>query len=283
MPNTIFQVELHRVLGCKIVFWKLNPAVEDGDCVCVLQLGVRGARAMTLRAHSVPFGAQQLRMFPAVRIVASGAALLKSRLVKNSLVSLFGLIDVTIQADVNGIRLGKCARLSGVRIVAIRAISLGSRMLELRLLDLVGLFGMTPDANVFDLRLGENDLPVLGSFVADLAQLLAEGRMHKSLHELRLNRLVRIVTGHAIGFAKGLPTVRLDQARVAGVVTFKTERRRGFRKVMGEFRIRFVARLVRDVAGIATQVESLVPASTLGNVQPRLVASQTQVLGGRGT
>jgi len=93
---------------------------------------------------------------------------------------------------------------------------------------------------------------------------------------------VGIVTGHTIRFAKGLPIVRLDQACVAGVMTFKTEGGRGFRKVIGEYGIRFVARLVRDVTGIAAQVESLVPASALGDVQPRLVAGQTEVFGGSG-
>lgn len=282
MPNSIFQVELHRVLGCEIIFGKLDLAVEDGDCACVLQLWVGGTRAMTFRTHAVAFRPQELRMFPAMRVVAGRAALLKSRLVENFLVSLFGLIDVTIQADVHGVGLGKSAGLSGMRVVAVGAIALSSRVLELRLLNLVGLFGMTPDANIFDLRLGQNDFSVLGRLMTDFAQLLAEGRMHESLHQLGLEGLVGIVTGHAIGFAEGLPIVRLDQACVAGVVTFKTESGRGFRKVIGEFRIRFVARLVRDVAGIATQVESLVPASTLGDVQPRFVTGQTEVLCGRG-
>ena len=221
-------------------------------------------------------------MFAAVRIVAGRAALLKSRLVENFLVALFRLIDVTIQTDVHGVGLGKCAGLSGMRIVAVGAIALSSGMLELRLLNLVGLFGMTPDANVFDLRLGQNDFSVPGRLMTDFAQLLAEGRMHESLHQLGLEGLVGIVTGHAIGFAKGLAIVCLDQACVAGVMTFKAERGRGFRKVIGEYRIRFVARLVRDVAGIATEVESLVSASTLGDVQPRRVAGQTEVLGGSG-
>jgi len=121
-------------------------------------------------------------MFAAMRIVAGRAALLKSRLVENFLVALFRLIDVTIQADVHGVGLGKCAGLSGMGIVAVGAIALSSGMLEFRLLNLVGLFGMTADANVFDLRLGQNDFSVSGRLMTDFAQLFAEGRMHESLH-----------------------------------------------------------------------------------------------------
>lgn len=241
MPKSILQVELHRVLGCEIVLRKLDLSVEDGDCVCVLQLGMGGTGAMTLRTHAVAFRPEELRMFPAVGIVASCATLLKSRLVENFLVSLLRLIDVTIQADINGVGLGKGARFSSMWIVAVGAIALSSGMLELRLLNLVGLLGMTPGANVFDLRLSQNDFSVLGRLMADFAQLLAEGRMHESLHQLGLEGLMGIVTGQAIGFAKGLPIVCLDQACVASVVTFKTKRRRRFRKVIGEFRIRLVA------------------------------------------
>jgi hypothetical protein len=223
MSSSIFQVELHRALGREIIFGKLDLAVEDGDRVCVLQLRVGGTRAMTFRTHAVALCPQEFWMFAAVRIVASRAALLKSGLMENFLVSLFRLIDVTIQADVHRVGLGKCARLSGMRIVAVGAIALSTGMLELRLLNLFGLLGMTSDTDVFDLRLGENHFPILRRLVTDFTQLLAEGRVHESLHELRLEGLVGIVTGHAIGFAEGLPVVRLDQASVAGVVTLKAE------------------------------------------------------------
>ena len=55
MPNSIFKVELDRVLGGEIIFGKLDLSVEYGNCVCVLQFWVGGTRAMTFRAHAVAF------------------------------------------------------------------------------------------------------------------------------------------------------------------------------------------------------------------------------------
>lgn len=94
---------------------------------------------MTLGADIVAVGTKQLWALGAVRVMARGASLSKRGLVQNLLILLLGLIDVTIQADVDSIGLGKCGRPSGMRIVAISAVALRSGMLKFRLLNLVGL------------------------------------------------------------------------------------------------------------------------------------------------
>ena len=220
-------------------------------------------------------------MLGSVRIMASRASLLEGRLMKDFLVLLVGLIRVTIQANVDAIRLRKPARLAGVWVVAVSAIALRSEMLELGLLDLVGLLGMAADAEVFHFRLRQHDFSVLGRFVTDFAELFSKRRMRESLHQLGLRRLVRIVTGDAIGFCERLPLVRFDQVLVVRIVTVEAKRRRGLSEMKCELGIRFVARLVRDVTGVASEIENVMPASSLGRIQTCLVTVETEVFGGR--
>jgi hypothetical protein len=234
---------------------------------------------VALGADIVSVGAQQFRALSAVRVMTGGASLSERGLVQHLLILLLGLIDVTIQADVDGIGLGKCGRPSGVRVVAIGAVALRSGMLELRLLNSVSLIRVTSDADVPDLRLRQYDFSVLGRFVADFAEFFAKGRMHESLHQLGLRRLVRVVTGYAVGFGEGLPRVCLYQFFIVRVVAIKTECGRRLRQMKCKFWIRPVARFVRDVAGIATQIEGLMPASTLGRIESRLVTIEAKVLG----
>jgi len=152
-------------------------------------------------------------------------------------------------------------------------------MLELRLLDLVSLIRVAADAEVFHLCLRQNDFSVLGRFMADLAELFAERRMHECLHQLGLHRLVRIVTGNAISFSERLPFMGLDQALVIRIVTVEAKRWRGLGEMKRELGVRLVPRLVRDVTGVASQIESIVPASTLGRIQACLVTGEAEVLG----
>ena len=138
---------------------------------------------------------------------------------------------------------------------------------------------MTSDTNVPNLGLRQYDFPVLGSFVADFAKLLAKGRMHESLHQLGLRRLMRVVTGYAVSLGERLPSVRLHQFFIACIVAIKTECGRRLRQMECKFWIRPVARFVRDVASIATQIEGLMPASALGRIESRLVTIEAKVLG----
>ena len=210
------------------------------------------------------------------------ASLSEGRLVQDFLVLLLGLIDVTIQADVDGIRLGESRRPSGMRVVAIGAVALRARMLKFRFLNFVGLVRVTSDTNVPDLRLRQHDFSVLRSFVADFAKLFAEGRMHEGLHQLGLGGLMRIVARHAVGLGEGLPRVCLHQVFIVSIVAIETECRRRFRQMKCNLWIRLVARLVRDVAGIATQIESFVSASALGRIEAGLVTIEAKILVGRG-
>jgi len=59
----------------------------------------------------------------AVRIVASGAALLERGLMHMLLLALLRLLAVTAQANRNRVRFGEARRAAGVRIVAVGAIA----------------------------------------------------------------------------------------------------------------------------------------------------------------
>lgn len=103
--------------------------------------------------------------------------------------------------------------------------------------------------------------------------------MQESLHQLGLSGLVRVVTSHTVGLGERLTTMRLDESSIRSVMAVETQRRSSLRQVIGKFRIRFVTRLVRGVTGVATEIESGVPAAVLRNVKARVVAAQAEVLG----
>ena len=94
-----------------------------------------------------------------------------------------------------------------------------------------------------------------------------ERRMCKLLHQLRLRRLVRIVTLNAIGGSEWLPLMRLDQARVFYVVAIDAQRWRGFRQVIVELQLAALACLVDSVASLAAHIERGVTAAFLRNIQ----------------
>ena len=228
----------------------------------------------------MPCGPQQLGIVAAVRLVAGGAALAERRLVQVRLLHLLRLLTVAGQAGVNRIGLQEARRLSGVRIVAGDAFALRARMLHLRLLDLLCLLAVAGNAEGLGVALGQHDLAVLGRRVTGVAAPAGERRMRERLHQLGLRRLVRIVALHAVGGGERLPLVRLDQARVLGIVAIEAQRRSRLGQVIVELDLALLADLVGDVASLATHVQRGVPAALLGNVQSLGVAAQAEVLVG---
>jgi len=143
-------------------------------------------------------------------------------LVVMRLLELVSLVAVAGEACRNRVRLQEARRLAGVRIVAGNAITLRAGVLDLRLLDLLRLLAVTSDAQSLGVALGQHDLAILCRRMARFAAPAFEWRMGEGLQQMRLRRLVRIVTLHAIGSSKWLPLMRLDQGRVLRVVAVKT-------------------------------------------------------------
>jgi hypothetical protein len=107
MSHAIFQFEPHDLLLDEVVLGDPNFAPEEREHVSTFQFLVSCSRAVTLHADRVSIGTQQLWAFAAVRVMACSTTLLKGGLVQDTLVLLICLIDVTVQANVDGIRLRK--------------------------------------------------------------------------------------------------------------------------------------------------------------------------------
>jgi len=137
------------------------------------------------------------------------------------------------------------------------------------------------DAEIFHLCLRQDNFPILRRFVADIAELFPKRRMQEHLHQLGLRRLVWIVAGNTISFAEGLSFVSFHQALVFRVMTVEAKGWRGLAQMKCKLGIRLVARFVRDVTGVASQIERVMPAAALGRIEACLVAVETKIFGGR--
>ena len=277
MSGATGQVKAHDLLFGKVVFRKLDLAIEDREHMSALVHRVTHAGAMALRAKCIALGPQQFWALATVRIVTGRTTLFEHRLVQDPLVLQFSLIGVAIQADVDRILLGIASRLAGMGVMAVCAIALGAFMFELRGFNSGGLLRMTARAECLDVLLREHDFAIQGGRVADIAELLAEWWMQERLHQLGATRLVRIVAAHAIGFRKRLPLVSLNQGRVSGVVAIQAKRRSTLGEMEGKLRIRSVPAFVSCMARVASQVESFVTAAALWNTHPGLVATQAEI------
>lgn len=239
-----------------------------------------GVGAVTFQTQLVRFcRAQQVLVFSPMRLVASGAALVECGLVQIFLFVLFGLFGVTGQADVDGVRLGESRRLSSMGVMAIHAIAGGAGVLHLGFFNLLGFFRVARQAQFLGGSRRQNDFSVLGCLVATGTGILAtvEGGMHERLHQLRLGRLVRIVTGEAIGAGKRLILMSLRQIGVLRVVAIHAKSRRILGQMEIGFAVAFIARLMSGVAGRATHVERHMATSALRNVDALRVAGQTEI------
>src|SRR5208337_2349821 len=128
--------------------------------------------AVALQAQRVGLiDPQQVLVIVAVRIMADGATLLESWLVRVHLLALLRLLAVTAQANRHRVRLGEARRAAGVRVVAVGAIARRARMLHLRLLDLLSLVGVASDAYLLGGGLSQDNLAILGRLVAGIARL----------------------------------------------------------------------------------------------------------------
>ena len=164
-----------------------------------------------------------------------------------------------------------------MRTVTIRAVSQRARVLHFRFIDLLCLVGVASDAKVLRRGLRQNDLAVFRWLVAEIALLFTEGRVNERLHQIRTLRLMWVMACQAIRIFERLVLVRFCEIAVLDVMAIEAKRRNRLGQVELEFAIWAVAGLVRDVAGIAADVERCVAASLVGNIQPLGMAIEAEV------
>src|SRR5271166_3771955 len=91
---------------------------------------------------------------------------------------------------------------------------------------------------------------------------------------------MRIVALHAIGSGERLSLMRLDQARVLGIMAIDAQCRSRLGQVIIEPDLALLADLVSDVASVAAHIQRRVPNALLRNIESLLVAGQTEVFVG---
>jgi hypothetical protein len=162
-------------------------------------------------------------------------------------------------------------------IVAIGTITHRTRVLNLGLFDLLGLLGVTGNAKRLGIGLRQYDLAVFGRRVAGVALPAGKGCVRELRHQFWLSGLMRIVAGEAVSLINWLILVRLGDGRILRIVAIDAQRRRIFGQMEVELTLAALARLVRNVARVATHIERSVPAAALGHIHAGVVAAQTQV------
>lgn len=212
-----------------------------------------------------------------MRLVTSGATLRECWLVVVGLLPRIGDIAVTGQADFDGVGFGQARLPAGVGTVAIGAIACGAGMGNFGGLDQFSFVVVAGNAQRFDVGLGQHDFSVFGGRVANLALLVSEGRMREFRQQLGRGGFVGVVTAHAIRGLEGLVLVRLLQVGTLDIMTVEAQRRRRLGEVIVELDFPDLSRLMCGVAGIATHVESGVPAAFLGNIEAGRVATKAEV------
>ncbi len=222
---------------------------------------------MALQTQLVRTGKpQQVGVVSAVRLMASGAALLKCRLVQVLFLVLFGLLGVAAQADIHRIGLRESGRTASMGIVAIGAFTHRTRVLNLGLLDLLGLLGVTGNAKRLGIGLRQHNLAVLRRGMAGVTLSAGKGRVRELRHQLWLSGLVRIVAGEAVGLVDRLVLMRFANGCVLRIVAVDAQRRGVFGQMEVELALAGLAGLMRDVAGVAAHIERRVPAAALGHI-----------------
>ena len=210
-------------------------------------------------------------------LVTGRAALLECRLVSVGLLPLVRLIGVASQAYRHGVRLRESWRISGVRIVTVSAFARRARMLNLRLFNLFRLVGVASEAELFRRRRDQDNLAILRWGVAGITLATREWRMRELCHQFLAGRLVRIVTGQAIGGAKGLTLVRLDQGRILRIMAINAQRRSILCQMEVKFAVAASPRLMCDVAGVATHIQRRVATAFFRNIDADFMTTQTDI------
>ena len=273
-----FQGQRYNSVLREVVFGKFHASVEDCNQVLGLQFFRIPLWPMAFEAEGVrSTGAQQVVIVPAVWSVAGGASLLECRLVAIWFLACVRDIAVAAQADIDGIRLRKSWLTAGVRAVTIRAIAGGAGMLNLCGVDQLSLIVMAGYAQSLGIGLRENDFPVLGRSVADLALLVGERWVGKLGHQLGSSGLVRIVAAYAVRSLEGLVLVRLLQVSILHIMAVDAEGRGRLGQVIVELYLAYLAGFVRGVARVAAHIEGSMAAAFLGNIQAGIVAAQAEI------
>ena len=119
--------------------------------------------------------------------------------------------------------------------------------------------------------------PSLAAAMARVALLACKRIVHERLHQLGRPGLMRVVALQAVGLLERLIPVSFDDRRIFQVVAVNAQRGSVLNQVIGEFTLGRIARLMRDMAGIASHVERRVPAASLGNVHAFVMTRQAEV------
>ena len=183
MSHAEFQWQDHDLILGEIVFRKLHAAIEDGHHVLGFQFFRLPIWTVAFQADRVRCrSAQQVIVVSAVRLVAGGATLGKSRLVVIRLLRQFGNIAVAAQTDVDRVSFRQARLVAGVWAMAVGAIARRSRMLHLRGFDQLGFIVVAGHAERLDVGLRQHYFSILGRRVADFALLVGEWRMGEFCH-----------------------------------------------------------------------------------------------------
>ncbi len=137
---------------------------------------------------------------------------------------------------------------------------------------------MAREANVFGAGLGQNDFPIFGWLVANIALLRSKGIVQERLHQFGSSGLVRIVAGQAISIAEGLSLMGFLQSRIFDVVAIDAKRRCVFGQVEIELPLSAVTGLVNGMAGIAPRVQCRMAATFVVDISSLGVAGQTEIV-----
>ena len=126
---------LHRVSKAKaqgqnrhlvllvVVVGQLDLAIEDGEEMFSVNRLRRRVGTVALQAKRIALGAKEMIDIAAVRRMASGTALHKSRLVMHRLLAQIVDVGVAAEADADGVSLRQARLVAGVRTVAVSAIA----------------------------------------------------------------------------------------------------------------------------------------------------------------
>ena len=279
MSAAILQRQHHDPIFSEVIIGEFHAPIHDRDQVFAFEfLRSWSVGPVAFQAQRVRLlGAQQMIVLAAVRLVTDGASLLKCGLMKMRFLELGSLIAMAGETGADRVRVQEARSLAAMRIVASDAFSQGPGMRHLGLLHLLGLIAVTRGTERPAVSVGQYNFAVFRGLVTDGATPVGKWRMHESLHQLGLRRLMRIVALRTGGRGKRLSLVGLDERGVLGVVAVEAERGDGFGQVIVKFLLALFSDFMDGVAGVASHVESGVAAAFFGDIQSLTVAIETEV------
>jgi len=194
MPEPDLDGKDHHFVLLVVVLGQLRFAVEDSQHVFGLERVRLRVRPMTFETQRLALRPQQVIIVAAVRLVTGRTSQAVGGLVQVCFLHALRLFAVAGQAGADWIGLKVAWALAGVRVMTGDTLALRTRMLHLGLLDLLALVAVAGLAKRAAVGVRQDHLAVFGRYVANVAGILREGRMHVRLEQLGGTRLMRIMT-----------------------------------------------------------------------------------------